>query len=170
MGKDKTTKKGKKKSAVRERYKDFTKENKKAWCIFNTVASIVSIALAISTFFIVYDYPDNCSQSDLKLTLYLVMLMHILNAGETLMNLCGLEKVVCGCKTACAFFLYEIATLVYMQVIYFQSTRCSTEVPLLHFTLLANILVFYVFVAFGVCFIFRKFCPPPDYGSSSSSS
>ena len=159
------------KQKVKARYADFVTEHKRGWCIFNLITTLVSLGMGVGTFLILNGYTgDNCTTTDLKLTLWLVIVMHLLNALETMMNICGLEKYICGCKLACCFFTYEVGILVYMQMIYFANPKCSTEVPLLHFTLLANILVFYIFVFGGVCFVFRKFCPPPEYDSETSSS
>ena len=97
--------------------------------------------------------------------LYMVFSMHCLNTLEFLLNLTGLEKVLCNFWTGCFFFGYEIVVLVFMQVVYFdpKSLDCMTSTPWLYYTLMFNIFVFYFMVIFSICFVFRKFCGDPKY-------
>ncbi len=99
----------------------------------------------------------------MKITVFIVMILHFINALQTLMNLCGLEKRLCGARSACLFFAMEFTILVYMQVDYFSNLSvCQPMVPMLIFWLLLQIFFFYFVVVLLICFIFRKFCNPDD--------
>jgi len=151
-----------------DRYHQFTKENRGFWITFNIIATLMSLALAIVTFIIVWQAEYDCAYPGLKIPLWLVGIMHLLNTVETLLNLCGLEKRLCGCLAGCIFFGYEITILVYMQVIYFEAQDCMRQTPLLYFWLLVQILIFYLVLVFSICFIFRKFCGKPEEEESDS--
>lgn len=90
--------------------------------------------------------------------------MHIVNTIETLLNFTGLEKKLCSGTLMCAFFIFEVTVLIYMQVVYFEALQmdCIQYTPLLYFWLMSQILVFYGVVVLTVCFFFRKFCQDPD--------
>ena len=122
---DKKVKKGSTKEhhhvPTQTKYDKFLSENKKPWMWFNLMSTLGSIGLALGTFFIVYNSQYNCSYSDLKLTLWLVFAMHLVNTLETLLNLTGLERRLCNGPVVCVFFIFEITILVYMQVVYFES-------------------------------------------------
>ena len=91
--------------------------------------------------------------------------MHIVNSLETLLNLTGLEKKLCGGMILCGFFIFEVTVLVYMQVIYFESMalECMSRSPLTYFWLMGQILVFYLVVVLVVFVFFRKFCQDPRF-------
>ncbi len=166
-GKDDSTS-GDHKSAVQERYMTFVSKNRRFWITFNILATLASLALAISTFIIVWNAEYDCAMPSLKVPLWLIGFMHLINCLETLINLTGLEKHLCSCLFGCLFFGYELTVLIYMQVIYFDARDCMRQTPLLYFWLLFQILVFYMVIVFSVCFIFRKFCGDPNEVHSDS--
>lgn len=102
-------------------YAQFIKENKGPWLTFNICMTLGSIGLAVLTYFILQWQPNNCDSSNLRLPLWMVFGMHIVNAVETLMNLTGLEAKVCTNPILCGFFIFELVILVYMQISYFES-------------------------------------------------
>jgi hypothetical protein len=75
----------------------------------------------------------------MKTALWLVFAMHIFNCVETIMNIFGLEKKLCSGVMLCGFFVFEITTLIYMQVIYFESMEvyCGDTNALLYYWLMA---------------------------------
>jgi hypothetical protein len=110
-----------KKGSAAHAYERFLTENKKPWLWFNLLTTLGSIGLAVGTFFVVTNSVYSCSVSDLKLTLWLVFTMHLINALETVLNLTGLERKLCTGPMMCVFFIFEVTVLVYMQVVYFES-------------------------------------------------
>jgi len=101
-------------------YEKFLKAKKKEWTIFNIGSTLISIAMAVGTFFVIkgHDGPD-CKS--LKSTLYMVLAMHAVNTVEAIINLIGLERKICSGFVACMFFLFEATVILYMQVVYFGS-------------------------------------------------
>lgn len=120
-GKSKNKKGKSPKKEVEEttQYGKFLEENRKPWMWFNLCTTLGSIGLAIGTYFILDSSLRECSAADLKITLWLVFAMHIVNAIETLLNFTGLERRLCVGPIMCVFFIFEVTILVYMQVIYF---------------------------------------------------
>ena len=56
----------------------------------------------------------DCPDSNLRLTLYLMIAMHAINATEGICGLTGLDNIFCGCICIIGFFAYEVAVLAYM--------------------------------------------------------
>ncbi len=102
------------------------------------------------------------------MTNYLVFVLHVVNTGETLLNIFGLEKKLCTGFWACMFFIFECTVLVYMQVVYFEAQElidgesCMASFPKLYFMLMGNILVFYAGTVVVVCYFFRQHCQDPS--------
>ena len=63
------------------------------WKTFNFVTTLFSIGLAFGTYFVITHVDLDCG--GIKTALWLVMLLHIMNALETVINICGLERFVC---------------------------------------------------------------------------
>ena len=61
----------------------------------------------------------DCDESNLRLPLWMVFVLHIINGVETLMNIIGVEKKLCNTPILCGFFIVEFTVLVYMQIAYF---------------------------------------------------
>ncbi len=93
-------------------YEKFIVENRKFWLCFNFWAIVGSIGLAVGTFLVVYGREEDCA--GIKGTLWLVFIMHIVNALENFLNITGLDKKLCGSMTLCGFFVFEITVLIYM--------------------------------------------------------
>ena len=88
--------------------------------------------------------------------------MHIFNFCEGLLNVTGLYKKCCTGRMLCFFFIFEVVVLVFMQVMYFQSSYCWDQTPLMYFWLMGQIMLFYIVVVVTICFFFRKFCSDPS--------
>ena len=100
-------------------YVKFVRENKKFWVTFNVLTSLGSIALAVGTYLFLDYFPDDCEEQNIRLPLWFVFGMHIVNAVETIMNLTGLEMKICKGWVVCGFFIFEVTILVFMQVAFF---------------------------------------------------
>ena len=113
----------KKKKAPKEDEKNaydlFLENNRKEWLWFNFIGIILSILCAIGTALVVSYESGTCLVGNLKIALWLVFAMHIVNTIEAFINLFGCEKKICTGMMMCGFFVFEITILVYMQVIYF---------------------------------------------------
>jgi hypothetical protein len=78
-----------------ELYDNFITENRKPWIWFNLLSSLGSIILAVGTFLIIHYQERNCIYANLYLPLYIVLILHSVNAFETLLNLTGFERKIC---------------------------------------------------------------------------
>ena len=103
----------------RRQYKQFIKENKSFWMWFNLIIAFFSAGFMVGTYFILENNINDCGS--LRLVLYAVICLHFINIIMTLINLCGLEVKVCNGNAICAFSIFEITILVWMQVSYFKS-------------------------------------------------
>jgi hypothetical protein len=94
-------------------YEKFLKAKKTEWRIFNLSASVLSFVLAFGTYYVMKSH-DGLDCRNLCSTLSMVLLMHCVNCGETLLNLVGLERKLCNNWMACMFMLFEITMVAYM--------------------------------------------------------
>ena len=92
-------------------------------------STIATVALAMGTLTILAIETESCSTTYLRLTLWLMLGMHITNIIESVCQLTGFSKIFCGCICTISFFVYEVAVLVYMQVIFYHSDDCEDETP-----------------------------------------
>ena len=99
------------------------------------IATLISLGLAVGTFVIVWEAEYDCAMPSLKVPLWLIGFMHLVNCLETIINLTGCEKHLCSCLFGCIFFSFEITVLIYMQVVYFDARDCMRQTPLLYFWL-----------------------------------
>lgn len=151
-------------------YEQFVQANKKQWNIFNIMTTLVSIGMAVGTFFIIAGHPGvDCK--GIKTTLYLVFIMHCVNSLETILNIFGWEKKLCTGFGVSMFLIFETTVIIYMQVIYFNSMPVDTEsdadncmlvTPYMYFWMMANILLFYIGSVVVICYFFRGFCQDPQ--------
>ena len=112
-----------------ERYKlkqmEFKEENKKALCYVNLISTIVTAAMLIGTLVILNIEPGNCTDTRLRMTLWFMIGMHAVNITESVCGLTHLDAIFCGCICVVGFFAYEVAVLIYMQIIYYNGGHCS---------------------------------------------
>lgn len=125
---DHSSNKGEDDKPKKSLYEQFIDGNKKQWTMFNVMTTLVSIAMAIGTYFVIAAHDTDCR--NLKQTLYLVFVMHIVNSLETLLNIFGLEKKLCTGFWVTMFLIFEITVIVYMQVVYFAAmpSDLATEI------------------------------------------
>lgn len=132
-------------------------QNRKTLCLVNVISTVVTCGLAFGTFLMLMNDPSSCSDSHLRLTLWLMLGMHATNITESVCQLTMLEKICCGCICVIAFFVYEVAVLTYMQVIFYSSGHCAQETPEQYWWLLVNIIVYFAFL-FTTIFFWCKGC------------
>jgi hypothetical protein len=117
----------------REKYNaklaEFKEENKKSLCIANIFSTVITIACGVGTLIILNTETASCNASYLRLTLWLMLGMHAINALEGVCGLTGLDKIFCGCLCVVGFFAYEVAVLVYMQTVFYSSSECKAQTP-----------------------------------------
>ena len=124
--------------------------------------------MAIGTWFVIAAHEEDCR--NLKQTLYLVFIMHLVNSVETVLNITGFEKRLCTGFWVCMFFIFESVVIVYMQVVYFTAMpsditmeiNCIDEAPMLYFWMMFNILLLYLGSVVVICYFFRGFCQDPE--------
>lgn len=155
-----------------ERYKlkqlEFKEENKKALCITNLICTVVTVGLVIGTLVIlstetnlIDSTSNSCTDSHLRLTLWLMIGMHCTNIIESVCGLTGLDKIFCGCICTLSFFFYEVGVLIYMQTVYYSQSYCADETPKQYYWLLVNIIVYFGFVAVACYFHLRSLFGSP---------
>ena len=88
--------------------------NKKSLCIVNLLSTLATIGLAVGTLIVLNNETQSCEGTALRVTLWLMLGMHATNIVESVCGLTGLEKIFCGCICVIAFFVYEVAVLIYM--------------------------------------------------------
>ena len=142
-----------------ERYKlrqlEFKEENQRTICIVNLVSTVITIGLAVATLVILNVDKTSCDASKLRLTLWLMLGMHVINTVEAVCGLTGLDNIFCGCICVVGFFVYEIAVLVYMQTVFYNSKPCEHKTPTQYWWLLANIIIYFGFLGIS-CFFHLK--------------
>jgi hypothetical protein len=150
-------------------YEKFLKEKKSEWRIFNLTASLLSLFLALGTYFVIKSH-DGADCRNLRSTLNMVLILHAVNSAETLLNLVGLEKKLCSNWMTCIFLFFEGIMVAYMQIVYFNSMAdtkknfrgCLELAPKLYLWMMANILVFYLGLIVVICYFFRGFFQDPQ--------
>jgi hypothetical protein len=151
-----------------ERYKlrqlEFKEANKKSLCYVNLFSTITTVGLLIGTLVVLNIEPGSCTDSTLRLTLWLMIGMHATNILESVCGLTGLDHIFCGCCCVLAFFLYEVGVLIYTQSVLYSSPQCreSTETPKQYWWLLVNVVVYFFFVVIACFFHLRAFCGGPS--------
>lgn len=114
----------------REKYNakllEFKESNKRVLCFANLFSTVITIACAIGTLIVLNTETESCDASYLRMTTWLMLGMHCINALEGVCGLTGLDKIFCGCLCIVGFFAYEVAVLVYMQTVFYASGECKT--------------------------------------------
>ena len=93
--------------------------------------------------------------------------MHGINALEGIMGLAGLDAIFCGCICIIGFFAYEVAVLIYIQIILYSSTHCGSiynedaTITQYYWLLFNNIVYIALFIAMFALKI-RGMCCGPD--------
>jgi hypothetical protein len=132
---------------IKLRQLEFKENNKHSLCIVNLVSTVLTVGLAIATLAILKSDPTKCDASHLRITLWLMLGMHLVNTVEAVCGLTGFDKIFCGCICTIGFFVYEVAVLVYMQVVFYSSGPCEQQTPVQYWWLLGNIIVYFGFLA-----------------------
>jgi flagellar basal body-associated protein FliL len=153
------------KKRVEEKYTSqkaqFQEKNKKMLCIINVLSTVVTTGLAMGTLIVLNMEEDNCA-TRLRLTLWLMLIMHATNILESVCQLTGLEKLCCGLLCCLAFFVYEVAVIVYMNVIFFNSDACAATAPKQYWWLLINIIVYFFFFFIAIIVQFKSWFSKPS--------
>ena len=151
-----------------EKYKlrqlEFKEANKKSLCWVNFFSTVATVALLVGTLVILNTETNACSDSHLRLTMWLMIGMHATNIIEAVCGLTGLDHIFCPCCCVLAFFIYEVAVLIYMQSIFFTSSHCDSpaETPKQYWWLLVNIIVYFFFVLLACYFHLRSLFGGPS--------
>ena len=97
---------------------EFKEANKKTLCIYNLIATAITIACAVATLIILKTDDSHCSDVNLNWVLYAMFGMHIINSVEQVCGITGLDKICCMCLCTLIFFIYEVAVLLWMGIVY----------------------------------------------------
>ena len=142
----------------RRSYKAFKRDNKGFWMWFNLIIVLFSVLFQVGTYYVLEWSESDCG--NLRLTLYCVIMLHGVNTFMGLLNLAGCETKCCNANMVCFFMIFELGSLLWMQVSYFmsQDRNCMQATPDLYFWLMGQILVVYCGLGIVICHFFRKFC------------
>lgn len=153
---------------VQEKYRlkklEFQENNKKALCYFNIVSTLCTSALAAGTLIVInmdgYSYFCN---TKLTITLYLMLAMHATNILENICQLTSLEKLCCGLLCVLGFFIYEVAVITYMNVVWWNTDAdCKASYPHQYWWLFVNIIIYFVFFFIMLFIQFRQWFASPS--------
>ena len=156
-----------------ERYKlrslEFKEKNAKTLCWINVFSVVVTFGLVAGTLTILgteynklYPKSQECNDSGLRNCLWAMVGMHVINITEGICGITRLDKLCCGCICIIGFFVYEVAVLIYMQVIFYRDTHCADETPQQYYWLLVNIIIYYFFMFLTLFFQLRGLCGGPS--------
>ena len=125
---------------------EFNEKHKRTMTIVNLCSGLVTLGLFIGTLAILHIEEKSCSTSFLRFTLWLMLALHATNIVESACQVTGLEKLFCCCACVVCFFLYEVAVIVYMQIIIYNSSKCRDETPKQYGWLILNNIVYFAFI------------------------
>ena len=140
---------------------EFQEANKKSLCISNIFSVVITVGCAIGTLIILNSETVKCQNSNLWITLYLMLGMHAINTLEGVCGLTGLDKIFCGCCCVVIFFAYEVGVLLYMQITLYANTHCAKETPTQYWWLLANNVVYIILFIALIILKIRGLCAAP---------
>ena len=160
---DAETEDAKRREELFEEYQDFLEENSTFWKAFNTAVLLISAGFGVGCYYITSTHIEtdlNIACSPLKAVLFFVMIMHGVNVCMSLVNLIGVETMLCFQNGVLCLGVYEIGMLVFMQIAYFnsQDDNCLYNAPNLYFFLMGQILTLYLGGAVVLCYFVRKVC------------
>src|ERR1700733_10202413 len=93
---------------------EYKEANKKSLCIFNIFSIAITIVCLLGTLYLLKTDAGDCTNSHLRLSLWLLIGMHAINTIEGVCGLTGLAGIFCGCICVIGFFAYECAVLAYI--------------------------------------------------------
>ncbi len=91
-----------------------------------------------------------------------MLIMHATNILESVCQLTGFDKIFCGCICCIAFFVYEVAVLIYLQTIYLSSSDCKAETPKQYYWLLVNLIVYFLFFFLAIFIQIKSWIAKPS--------
>jgi hypothetical protein len=153
----------KKEDQMKLRKAAYKEANKKQMCVYNLTNTVVSIALGAATFFILNGNPEAlCDGINIRICLWLIMGMHVINAIEAVLDFTYLDEIICCCCCVLGFAAYEVGVLIYMNVIFFSASMCEKQTPLLYFWLMTNMILFYFSTAIWIFFKLKAWFGSPS--------
>jgi high-affinity K+ transport system ATPase subunit B len=138
------------------------KENAKTICVVHTISAIATCGLAFGTVLLLQNDKESCG--NLRITLWLMLLMYATNILESLGELTHLEGCCTSGLCGIIFFVIEVGVIVYMQVVFYTSTECAQagQAPSLYWWLLVNIIVYFGFMFASIYFKIKACCATVD--------
>ena len=126
----------------------------KASKIFRQISIFMSLLLAAGSIIILCVPYSDCSTANLKITIGLIFVLWSCVFILLLLQVVGLT----GClkkypKALFGFYAFVCVVMFFVQEILWggSNNNCMSEVPLLYWWLTAQITIFYIIVAFGLC-------------------
>ena len=118
---------------------------------FRRFLFLTSLVFATSSAFILMNNPRECEEANLEKALWItfgvqvsiftLLLMHYIHLG------CLIRKLG---RSIGAYYFLLVGMMVWTQLIFFRGNECNIISPVLYYWLFVNILLFYVFVAYGL--------------------
>ena len=118
---------------------------------FRRVALFGSLILGLFSVLILLSDHRNCDTSDLRIPLYIVFSIHLTIFLLLLMHYIHLGGCIRAIGKAIGlYYVYLVGAMIAVQVHYLKADGCARQSPLFYYFLMINILLFYVFVAYGL--------------------
>ena len=152
-----------KEDQMKLRKQAYKEANKQTLCIYNLSNTVISIALGITTVILLQNEEKAvCDGVNIRICLWLIAAMHVINAAEAVLDFTGLDNIFCCCCCVIGFFFYEVGVIIYMNIILWNAAACRKESPELYWWLFTNVFVFYFSFGIWVFFLFKAWFGSPD--------
>jgi hypothetical protein len=118
---------------------------------FRRVCLLVSVIFSGVTVFILMMDPSECKTADLRFALWLCFSVQLSTFMLLLFHFIGLgfclRKLGRGLGL---YYFFMVGAMIWTQIIFFKSKGCYMNAPAMYFWLVMQIMVFYIFVAYGI--------------------
>ena len=118
---------------------------------FRRVALFGSLVAGTFSCLILVGDPRTCDTVNLKLPTYITFSVQLTIFLLLLMHYIHLGFVIKACGQAIGlYYVYLVCAMVTVQFFVLQADGCNRTSPLLYYWLIVNILLFYMFIAYGL--------------------
>ena len=118
---------------------------------FRRIALFGSLIFGVFSLLILLSGSRNCDTSDLRIPLYIVFSVHLTVFLLLLLHYIHLGACIRAVGKAIGlYYVYLVGAMIVVQIYYLKADGCARQSPLFYYWLAFNILLFYMFVAYGL--------------------
>ena len=117
---------------------------------FRRVTLIGSLIMSAASVLLLLLEPRACDAVKLEYAIYLCSGVHLLTFMLLLSSYLCNKCVVAMGRAMVVFYFGLVASMVYVQVIFFHGQECNRIAPVIYYWIFMNIVLFYVLVAYGL--------------------